>query len=358
MIRALWLALIVFVATPAVAEQNNVYEGVVGTAHVVLQLTDERSEILGAYFYRSSRLDIELSGHRHGQAMDLTSPTTNDQLSLERSGSDLVGVLLTQKGRKFTIRLHPAASPTGLPADLPAGLDLYERWRLAGLNLIPQEKETQNGKVIRWYREPVTGIRLFRLESGYGAAAMAAMNRSLAQHQWSTVSTWLQCTGSDGKPGTDTDQSEKPWLGWAYVSYIWRSAWDCAGTAHPDFGAEGHSFDARSGRELTLDEVLPEGRGPIPPENSNAWLTYRGDVFAPAVVALMKRHHPAEMAVPKSDDDCDYTDPEVWDFPSWALTEKGLWLGAIFGRVMRACDSPEWSVIPWSALPAKSAARP
>lgn len=55
----------------------------------------------------------------------------------------------------------------------------------------------------------------------------------------------------------------------------------------------------------------------------------------------MKQYHPAEMAPPKKDDDCDYTDSEVWAFPNWALTEKGLWLGAINARAERVCDSPD-----------------
>jgi hypothetical protein len=54
---------------------------------------------------------------------------------------------------------------------LPLGLSLYERERLAGLTLTPQGSETIDGKTIRWYWNGLTGIRLFRLESGYPAAA-------------------------------------------------------------------------------------------------------------------------------------------------------------------------------------------
>jgi len=358
MIRSLSLALLLIAATPALAAQSAVYEGTAGPAQIVVQLSDDNGAITGAYFYRRTRLDITLSGQLHDQAMNLTADITQDKMSLTRSGAGLTGFLTTAKGKKFPVSLHPAAAPADAPAGLPAGTDLYERLRLAGLKLAPQETETQNGKTIRWYRESLTGVRLFRLESGYAAPAMTAINHTLAQHQWSTVSDYLQCPGSDGKPGVDNDKSDKPWLGAAYVSYIWRSSWDCAGTAHPDFSAEGHSFDARSGRELTLDQVLPEGHGPIPPENDNdsAWLDYRSKVFAPAVVALMKQYHPAEMAPPKDADDCDYTDAEAWAFPNWVLTEKGLWLGAVNGRAERACDSPDWAVVPWSALPKTSAA--
>jgi hypothetical protein len=355
MIRHLLIAGLLLAAAPALAAPDavpdTVYEGVAGPAPIVVHLSAGAGDVTGAYFYRGTRLDIDLSGTRRGGTVDLSSDVTGDKISLTRSGADLTGTLTTAKGRRLAVSLHPAVAPAALPADLPAGLDLYDRIRLAGLSFTPQATETLNGKTIRWYREPLTGLRLFRIESGYAGPAIAAMNHALARNQWSSVSEWLQCTGADGRPGGDSSKTDTPWLGPAHLSYVWRSSWDCAGTAHPDFAAEGHSFDAATGRELKLDEVLPEGRAPAPPENSDAWLDYRGKVFAPAVVGLMKRYHPAEMKPPKSDDDCNYSDPEPWSFPSWALTEKGLWLGAVFARVMRACDSPEWAVIPWSALP-------
>ena len=359
--RLVPLLLLLFTATPALAGQDETYSGVVGSAPIVMELTPGTDEVTGQYFYRSTRFDIDLSGQWRGQALELTSSLTGDHLSLTRAGGGLAGALTTAKGRRLAVSLQPAGepSPPPAPADLPPKLSLYARLQLSGLTLIPQGPETLNGKTIRWYRNGLTGIRLFRLESGYAAPAMAAMNQALARNQWAEVSAWLQCPGSGGGPGMDSSEADRPWLGPAHVSYIWRSSWSCAGTAHPDFGADGHSFDARTGRELTLDEVLPENGGrPIPPADSDAWLDYRSKVFAPAVVALLKRHHQAEMTPPKSgdDDDCDYADPDVWDFPSWALTDKGLWLGAVFARVMRPCDSPDWAVIPWSALPSQGRA--
>lgn len=338
-------------AAPTRAEEGKTYEGVAGASRIVLELSESGGEAFGQYFYESSRLDIDLSGQWRGQALQLTSNVTGDRMGLSRSGTGLAGVLTTAKGRKFRVVLNPAVAPANAPADLPGDLGLYGRLQLAGLTLQAQQAETVGGRTLRWYREPKTGIRLFRLERGYAAPAMAAMNRALARNQWAEVSAFLGCVGSDGGPGAEVSEAETPWLGPAYVSYLWRSSWDCAGAAHPDFGQTGHTFDARSGREVSLDELLPVGQTPAPSENSDAWLEYRGQVFAPAVVALLKRHHPREMARPKSEDGCDYSDPGVWDFPSWGVTEKGLWLGAVFPRVMRVCDSPDWAILPWSALP-------
>lgn len=344
----------------ASAAPERVFEGVAGTARIVVAITEDKGEVDGHYFYQTSRLDIDLSGTAAGTTLTLESRTTGDHLLLKRIEPNLNGTLTTAKGRSLSVSLHPATVPAGLPADLPSKLSVYERWHLAGLHLTPQQAETINGKTIRWYREPLSGIRLFRIERGYPTAAAAAVNHALARNQWQNVSGWFACTGSDGQPGTDVAQAEKPWLGVNHMSYRWTESWSCAGTAHPDFGTVGHSYDMATGGELVLDAVLHFGSEPVPAADSDPWYTYRTKRFAPGVVALLKRFHPDEMQPPSKgdDDECDYSDPEVWDFPAWALSEKGLWLGAYFPRAQRPCDAPDWAVIPWSSLRLPRANRP
>ncbi|WP_206240373.1 hypothetical protein [Novosphingobium terrae] len=351
--RLLTLSACLLAASPALAEQ--IYEGTAGNARIVMALDDDKGEVSGHYFYRATRLDIDLAGERHGNAVTLASQITGDHLTLTQSAATLSGTLTTAKDQSLPVSLHPAAPPRDLPQDLPPKLEPYEKLQLAGLSLAPQEQAKLGGKTIRWYREGVTGLRLFRLESGYPAPAMAAINHALARQHWENVSASLGCTGSDGHSGLDMSQASTPWLGTHVVSYTWSSSWDCAHAAHPDFGTEGHSFDAITGRELTLDAVLPFDKGAIPAQDSDAWYAYRDKVFAPRLIALLRRYHPQEMKVPAkgADDDCDYTQADVWNFPSWSLGPKGLWVGAIFPRVMRPCDSPDWAIIPWSALAVK-----
>jgi hypothetical protein len=349
--RLLALSACLIAAGPAMAEQ--VYEGTVGSARIVLALDDDgKGGVSGHYFYHATRLDIDLTGTHQGTALTLASEITGDHLALTQSGAGLAGTLTTAKGSALPIHLHTAAAPHDLPADLPPKLGLYETLQLSGLSLAPQQSASLNGKTIRWYREGVTGLRLFRLESGYPAPAMAAINHALTRQQWSEVSAFLGCTGSDGHPGSEMSKADTPWLGAHAMSYTWSSSWSCARAAHPDFGTEGHSFDTVTGRELTLDGVLPFGKGPIPRADSDGWYSYRDKLFAPGLIALLRRYHPQEMKPPKAgdEDDCDYTQTDVWNFPAWSLGPKGLWVGAIFPRVMRPCDSPDWAIIPWSAL--------
>lgn len=334
----------------AAAETEAVYAGTAGDLRIVIALTEGDGEIYGRYFYARTRTDIDVSGKRVAGAMDLTSDETGDRIRLSPAGRDLAGALTTAKGRVFPVKLSPAVAPADAPEDAPPGLDLYSRLQLAGLTFAPEASERRGGRTLRWYREPVTGLRLFRLETGYPPAVMAAINHRLARLQWTEVSNVFGCAGSDGRSGVDTSRVDALWLGVRYVSYRWTSSWDCAHAAHPDFGREGHVFDTRTGAELRLDDVLTFAGPHAPKTDTSAWLTYRSDVFAPKVVALMRRVHPREMRAPRDEESCDYTDAGVWDFPAWMLTERGLWLGAVFPRVERVCDAPDWAILPWSAL--------
>ncbi|WP_442755067.1 hypothetical protein ACNHKD_19145 [Methylocystis sp. JAN1] len=334
------------------APAARVYEGSVGSSPIVLSLERSEDSVSGNYFYRARRFDIDLGGDVKKGVIHLESGVTGDKLSLKPDGSGYAGSLTTAKGKTLPVQLRAVGpeAAVDVPADAGEGIDLYEKMRLSGLTLKPQKLETVAGRNLRWYVEPTTGARLFRVESGYAAPVMETMNKALAQIQWANVSEYFGCPSSDGGSGLENVSVDKPYLSDAYVSFAIEESWSCAGAAHPDAGMEAHSFDARTGKEIELDDLLKFGKGPVPQKDSDAWLDYRSKTFAPALVTLLKRLYPKEMKAPRSDDDCNYSDAEVWSFPAWRLTEKGLYVGASFARAMRVCDNPEWSIIPYAAL--------
>jgi hypothetical protein len=309
--------------------------GQVGVSPIVMEL--DPSAAGGRYFYRRTRFDINLSGDAKAGSVSIEAEMTGDKFVLRPAGAGWTGEMTTKSGKRLPVTLRA----------LPAG-DSYASERRAGLALAPDKSETIDGHPVRWYVEAASHLSLFRLEGGYPPAVTTAINAALERAQWQQVENYFGCPGEEGGPGVEDSRASSVYLSDAYVSWAWSSNWACAQAAHPDFGTEGHTFSARTGRELTLDELL--GFAKAPPAESNAWLDYRSSTFAPALVARMKALHPKEMAAPGSDDGCDYSDPGVWDFPTWYLTPKGLYVGAIFARVARNCDDPDWSVIPWSAL--------
>lgn len=340
----------------AATDDRQVYAGTVGAARVVVELEGSGDDVTGRYFYRKYRLDIGLSGRWTGDRLLLEARSGGDRLNLRRAGAELAGSLTTKAGRTLPVRLSPVGAPASLAAGLPAkmaDISPYERHQLAELSLVPGTIRHDGPHTLRDWREPVSGVTLFRIESGYPAPVLARINAALERQQWERVSQWFGCEGFDGQSGIDVSEARSPYLSDDFVSYAWFASWSCAGTAHPDFGTQGVTFDARTGRELQLEDLLYFSNPPAPQPGTPAFFDYRGDIFAPRIVSLLGQLYPNEMQPADgeaAEDQCDYADTSVWDFPSWYLTGKGLYLGAYFGRAQRPCDEPEWSVIPWQHL--------
>jgi hypothetical protein len=331
---------------------QTLYEGAAGASPIVLELDKDSDEAFGRYFYRLTRFNSDLSGERQGDNFQLQSRLTEDRLVLKRQGQRLTGTLMTSKGRTLPVSLQ-VATPPPAPAGAPNNLDGYARMQLAGLSLTPSDSSRIGIRRIRWYQERVSGTRLFRLEDGYSPDTLRTINAALAETQWQHVQNWFDCPGYGGGSGVETGEASTPYLDDRFVSYAWQSSWSCAGAAHPDFGTHGITYDARTGMALKLEDFLQFGTATPPAEESDGWYSYRSEQFAPALVELLKRYHPDEMADKGSDPEdpeCNYADPDVWDFPAWYLTANGLFVGAYFPRVARACDAPDWAVIPWEAL--------
>ena len=348
------VASLVLLSSPlrAASDGGDVYAGTVGAARVVVELEGSDEDVTGRYFYRKYRLDIGLGGGWSGDRLILESRSSGDRLVLRREGVQLAGSLTTKAGRTLPVRLSPAPLEAGPSAEM-ADLAPYARHQLAELSLVPGTVRHDGQRSLRDWREPVSGITLFRIESGYPAPVLARINAALARQQWERVSQWFGCEGFDGQSGMDVSEARSPYFSDDFVSYAWFASWSCAGTAHPDFGTQGVTFDARTGRELQLEDLLYFGELPAPQPDSAAFYTYRSEVFAPRVVALLRELYPHEMQPADgeaAEDQCDYADASVWDFPSWYLTEQGLYLGAYFARAQRPCDEPDWSVIPWQHL--------
>ncbi len=85
---------------------------------------------------------------------------------------------------------------------------------------------------------------------------------------------------------------------------------------------------------------------------SEAYSTYQREVLVPWLIKQFTTLYPNEMKKPAEDDDnaCDYSDESIWGYSPWYFTTKGLYLGPYFARVARACDAPDWSILPYSVV--------
>lgn len=349
-----------YAQTEAKAE---VWEGTLGKAPIVAKFDPivEGDDVNAHYFYRKHRHGIDLSGKRAadgGLALDEWvmggSDDTRPVWQLAPAKGDGLSGEWVQGDKRLPIRLHRVSTAT-LPATDDPGLaelranDPYVFLQLQGLPLKVGKLETVGAYRLQWWREPTSSVELFRVLSGYPDAQLTAVNRALARKHWAQVQGYLDCTASplsDYETGTTLR-----YIGRDALSVSVFTDYYCGG-AHPDFGDSPLNLDPRTGQELALEDVLWLGKGAPPPYgegNNDAWFTYRSSVFAPWVAAQFGKRYPQEFSG-EANADCSYEMEGIWDFPTWYITRKGVYLGAIFPRVGRVCDNPDWSILPWSLV--------
>ncbi|MDT3718582.1 hypothetical protein [Pseudomonas oryzihabitans] len=353
---ALWLALITF--TGSAHAEKLLLEGTLGKAVVVVDVdTAAGDEAYGRYFYDRYRRDLRLSGPAQ----------SGDQLKLEegapwQDGPKASWSLTRGKDGRWTgiwsgdgktlpialapLQLEPATALDGYRQKLRQD-DPYEFRRLQGLKLEQGERQAFMGRELRWWREPVSGMRLFTV-----AGASETANAALRERLWAEVDAHLSCVGSDGDHSlTVTPQL----LTERVLSVNLFSQYSCSGAAHPDFGSAPLTLDLKTGQELALEDFLWLGHGkPIRPvaedRYSQVLADYRAKSLAPWVIRLFIRLYPELMQAPAPGDGCDYRSADVWQFAPWYLTPEGLYLGPTFFRAARNCDEPGGTLVPYAEV--------
>lgn len=365
-----WLA-IAHASTP----QNEVYTGTLGKQAIVLELTPgDEADTAGRYFYVRHHRDLALSG----------KPDSMDHLALSEGwGDDSAAPLITldrqagggwrgnwrdAKGKTLPIVLQPAR-PAPPSADASPYLkqlyasDRYEYLRLAGLKAQPGKRETFMGHTLQWWHVPDAGIAFFEILDGYPDSQRQRLNQLLMSRMWKEASSYYACVFNHSNESDYTQTVTPRLLTPNLVSVSVFTNYYCGG-AHPDFADNAINLDARTAQPLALEDVLWAGKGkplhyvtddndnPLPGSSSfDAWSAYRDKQLAPWLVQQWKRLYPRHMQPAKNDDDCGYADPAVWQFVSWHMTPKGIFLGPSFARVARVCEAnDDWSVLPWALV--------
>lgn len=374
------LAGVVLLSLSATADAKDggaVYTGTLGAQSVVMEInTASDASIDGKYFYTNHHRDLQLSGTENGPCHlklvegpdDADSPRPQIDLTRQADGS-LSGSWRSPKGKSLTLMLQPAkvAAPAASTDHYLQRLyshDLYEYLRLSALTLRQGRQEKFMGYTIKWWVEPDSKITLFEILDGYSEGQRTQINQVLRDRLWTEVSAFHACMLQASRFGGDFEQTVTPrLLTQNAISISVQTSYDCGG-AHPDLGDEPINLDAHNALALTLEDVLWVGNGQALHYVDNAggegvadskeqaasvsfdtFSDYRDKYLAPWLVKQFTALYSSKI----KDDDCDYTDSGVWNFPSWYLTSKGISLTPSFARVERVCEAnDDWSVLPYA----------
>ena len=375
-----WCRLLAFclcVISPALlaAEGPQVYSGMLGKMAIVVELDlRDPEQVVGRYFYRKHHHDLALEGRLQDQRLSLVEgrdrydDAPRPELRLQRSPHGWQGEWVGPQGKRLAVKL---TQPT--IEEPPAGAEPfwyrlyeespYEFLRLKELPLQPGKRQDFMGHELQWWTETVSGLAMFEVLSGYPQAQLDSINQQLRARLREEVIDYHACKLGAGDTRTEFLQTVKPRLLSAdVVSLSIFTSYDCGG-AHPDFGDAPLTLDVHSGEPLGLEDLLWVGDGPAfhyretrehkPDEDSvsfEVFSKYRNQYFAPWLVSQWRQIVPDMLPEPADDLECNYADPNIWDFPSWYLSAEGIVFDPIFPRVARACEGPEWSVLPYALV--------
>jgi hypothetical protein len=374
MFRCHLLAFILLAFPPALfgAEGLQLYSGMLGKMAIVVELDlRDPEQVTGRYFYRKYCHDLALKGKLQGQQLSLLEGRSADddgrrpELRLRRIAQGWQGEWLGPQGKRLVVTLtQPFVEGP------PAGAETfwyriyekspYEFLRLKESSLRPGKRQSFMGHDLQWWSEPVSGLASFEILDGYPQTQLDLINQRLRERLWEEVISYHACKLNAGTDWSEFQQTVTPRLLSAdIVSLSIFTSYDCGG-AHPDFGDAPLTLNARTGEPLGLEDLLWVGEGPAfhyrearnrePDADSvsfDVFSRYRNQHFAPWLVEQWRRIAPDDVPASGEDVECAYADPDMWDYPSWYLSEKGIVFDPIFPRVARACEGPEWSVLPY-----------
>lgn len=371
------VAFFLYVVSPALlaAEGAQVYSGMLGKMAIVMELDlRDPEQVIGRYFYRKHHHDLSLEGRLQDQQLRLVEGrdrydgAPRPELRLQRSPQGWQGEWVGAQGKRLVVKL---TQPT--IEEPPAGAEPfwyrlyeaspYEFLRLKELPLKPGKRQDFMGHELQWWTEAVSGLAMFEVLSGYSQEQLDSINQQLRARLHEEVIGYHACKLGAGDSRAEFLQTVRPRLLSAHVvSLSIFTSYDCGG-AHPDFSDAPLTLDVHTGKPLGLEDLLWVGEGPAfhyrakrehksdeDSVNFDVFSQYRNRHFAPWLVEQWRQIAPGELPEPGDDLECNYSDPEIWDFPSWYLNEKGIVFDPIFPRVARACEGTEWSVLPYAVV--------
>ncbi len=344
------------------------FEGMIGSAPVVMELTTSTDNtVTGRYFYTKHILDIALDGMKladghiqlgenqnygDDKRFDMDLYPNHDGYRGEWHGHDVkhpknIAISLTPIQKKARQNVYQLSSDS---TD-------YDQIRLAKLSLRQQNITHFGNYDLQWWLEPISKVSFFRVISGYPADTLTRINKALTTRQWQEVNSYFSCQlGGARNSGGDYDVTVTPrFINDKVLSSSVESSYYCGG-AHPDFSDNPINIDVKTGQELQLEDVLWVGKTKriTLKRDANGQLTdfdYATHILGPWINQTMTKLYPNEVGSDsKKDEDCDYRDPELWQFPAFYFTPTGLHLSAYFARVARACDDPDWAIVPWKIV--------
>ncbi|NHN27449.1 hypothetical protein FIA58_017350 [Flavobacterium jejuense] len=328
--------------------QNTYYlEGKLGKSTIFMEITEyDNNYIEGNYFYQKSLKDIRLNGKFNEATYvlffgnDYGEEEYQEKFELLKTTNDFSGKWKNKAGKTIAVQLKKIdfnKYNSLNNQEIENNLDLV---KLSLLNFTQDSISTYKNQEIIWLKETHCNAPFFRLGKTFSEETKKNINTILAKTHTEMTLNQLSCSSPFSyNEGNGIEYSISiGFLNDNLLGYQIFSSYFCGG-AHPDFGGEGNLIDMHTGKNYDIDSILAFDKSVTSygDENFEQFSTYRATFFAPKLFKLINQNE--KFGTSNNEDDyCDYTENEIWDFPQWNFTEKGIEFTPVFARVARSCE--------------------
>jgi len=309
---------------------------------------EEGGSASGSYFLRKDHKNIALMGwfNNAGPLNLCTLWSANKacddiKLNLGANGQ-WQGSWTDSKGAAQVVRLEPLDVQSFVRPSLelppPGADDVYDWALVADLSLQKDKEEKIQGRRLQWWLEPLSGVRLFRVEDGYPPATLELLNKLLAARHWEAITAVLNC-GAINKPGERYAASitaTPRLLGNSLFSVDIFERSEC-GDSHANVGNQPINVDVASGQVLSLATLLGLDKDKQEPADQGKWL-----------VKTLTQLYPKQMA----GDQAFFSNDTLWESAFWYATPKGIQVGPSYPENSTG-PIPPWAMLPWSLVNAQ-----
>lgn len=332
--------------------QTYSFSGTIGKYPIYLQFILEGNKVEGHYFYKNKLIDISLAGNYKSGFITLLSKDVygetaeNPETFKFKWPNKLPEGTWSYQGKSSTLKLaaltsketsSPKCSNPYFKKEVYAASDLTKV--KVGLFKLKQNGpvRTINGVKIREFSEVLTGISLFRIDSGLVAEKQKDANLYLEYLQLSKFLTSLECasysaSGSDYNFNVSDITISNDLMCFSVFLVFY-----CGG-AHPEESSYGMNYNLNTHQQIESDDYLIPGKE---------------KAFDERVLAYLSKENPGYFDSDMPDDEilCEYNNPELWTSGChFVFTSSGVRLLPSFPHYKAPCMDPEWSVIPYSEL--------
>ncbi len=321
--------------TMAHRETTYLLQGTFGNRQTAIEIIDVDGFWAARYFFQDTKKDVFMMAECDTNICKLVSkkydPETKENIVIEKldiyedSLYKWHGTWYSPLGDTLPVSLRPISIDSIRdPLKFSAYKNRYNAYTLLKISdirfkKVDKEKHGKGLKII-WYKDPISGVRGFRIAGKYNDSVKEKVNILLEMEHIKSMLNYYSC-GSVAYQGDYLENTVITFVNKHLISYIRQVRSNCQGKfAENDYVFQTFSVD--SARFIHLEDIFWMGNGVKPRFGSQEYFKYRYNIFNARVLEMFSTMYPEKIKT----EFCDYSKLNDWHFPDWFISEKGVHL--------------------------------